>query len=84
MERPPDPSARSAAWRPAYTIVTCLAAWAIYLLPSKYGSCRAGGYGQLWCFVSALLDGCMEILAFVVTTVAKDSHGDPAVTRPPS
>jgi hypothetical protein len=48
------------------------AAFAIYRAASKYKSCRADGYGQVLCFIPALLfDGFFGILEFAVGTVAK-------------
>jgi hypothetical protein len=47
------------------------AAWAVYVFGSQYASCRAHGSGELFCFVIALVFGWLEILVFVVVTVAK-------------
>lgn len=47
------------------------AAWAIYLVASKYGSCRADGYAQVSCFISALFHSFFGVLEFAVETVVK-------------
>jgi hypothetical protein len=47
------------------------AAWAVYVFGSHYGSCRADGTGELFCFVIALFFGWLEVLVFVIVTVAK-------------
>ncbi len=47
------------------------AAWAVYVFGSHYGTCRADGTGELFCFVIALFFGSLEVMVFVIVTLAK-------------
>jgi hypothetical protein len=62
------------ASRALWLMFAISAAWAVYVFGSHYGSCRADGTGELFCFVIALFFGWLEVLVFVIfviVTVAK-------------
>jgi hypothetical protein len=64
-------SPQSWASRALWLVLAISAAWAVYVFGSHYGSCRADGTGELFCFVIALFFGWLEVLVFVIVTVAK-------------
>jgi hypothetical protein len=66
-------NASSQGWagRALWLMFAISTAWAVYVFGSHYGSCRADGTGELFCFVIALFFGWLEILVFVIVTVAK-------------
>jgi hypothetical protein len=59
------------ASRALWLMFAISAAWALYLFGSHYGSCRVDGTGQLLCFFIALFLSWLQVLVFVVVTVAK-------------
>jgi hypothetical protein len=59
------------ASRALWLMFAISAAWAVYVFGSRYGSCRADGTGELFCFGIALFFGWLEVLVFVIATVAK-------------
>jgi hypothetical protein len=66
-------NASSQGWasRALWLMFAISAAWAVYVFGSHYGSCRADGTGEIFCFVIALFFGWLEVLVFVIVTVAK-------------
>jgi hypothetical protein len=59
------------ASRALWLIFAISAVWAVYVFGSQYGSCRAHGSGELFCFAIALVFGWLEVLVFAIVTIAK-------------
>jgi hypothetical protein len=68
---PSGKSGRDFVSRALWLMFAISTAWAVYVFGSQYGSCRAHGSGELFCFVIALIFGWLEILFFIIGTVVK-------------
>jgi hypothetical protein len=47
------------------------AMWTVYLFGSNYGNCRIDGTGKITCFVTTVFLSCLDVLVFVIVTIAK-------------
>jgi hypothetical protein len=47
------------------------AIWTVYVFGSNYGNCRVDGTGKIICFAIALFMSYLEVLVFVIATIAK-------------
>jgi len=47
------------------------AIWALFVFASHYGSCRSSGSAQVWCFILALIFGCLEVLFTLIGPVIR-------------
>jgi hypothetical protein len=59
------------AARALWTMLAISALWTLYMFGSNYGDCRVDGTGKITCFIITLFMSCLEVLAFVIVTIAK-------------
>jgi hypothetical protein len=57
--------------RAVWAMLAVAAIWGVYTFGSHYSSCRAGGSGQVLCFIFSLFLSWIEFLVFVIVTIVK-------------
>jgi hypothetical protein len=67
MNRLPQGWVAGALW----AMLAIAAIWTVYLFGSNYGNCRVDGTGKIMCFLITLFMSCLEVLIFVIVTIAK-------------
>lgn len=62
---------QSWAARGLWLVLAISAVWTVYVFGSNYGDCRMDGAGKITCLLITLFMSCLEVLVFVIATIAK-------------
>jgi hypothetical protein len=57
--------------RALWLMLAVSACWVVYVFGSNYNGCRKYGFGEVVCFLGTLPLSGVEVLSFVVATLAK-------------